>query len=175
MPHDMSEITPALHLEIQNFLLDEAALLEEDRFEDWLDLLSDDIRYVLPVRRSVEPKARKPAVENGTGSFALFDDDKASLTMRVQRLLTGHAHAEVPASVTQRLITGIRVEPGPDDASVVAHSRFFIYQERQGRFATTFIGKRRDLLRHGKRSWKIADRRIELAQTILPATISILF
>jgi 3-phenylpropionate/cinnamic acid dioxygenase small subunit len=170
----MKQTTPADFLEIERFLLEEAAILEEGRFDAWLDLLSEDVRYVMPVRRSVQPGTGKTIAGSGEETFALFDDDKASLTLRVERLKTGSAHAEVPPSTTQRLITNIRVENDADDATVVVHSRFFIYQERQGRYAATFVGKRRDLLRRAGGSWKIANRRIELAQTILPTTISIL-
>ena len=167
----MSEITPELHLEIQTFLFCEAMLLEETRLRDWLALLTDDVRYVLPVRRTVQP--RPPARNEPEDVFSLFNDDKASLRMRVQRLETGIAHAEVPASVTQRLITNVVVEPdgGPD--RYVVHSRFLVHQVRGSRLNYTFYGKRRDRLRREGGVLKIAERRIELAQTILPTTISI--
>jgi 3-phenylpropionate/cinnamic acid dioxygenase small subunit len=95
--------------------------------------------------------------------------------MRVQRIETGSAHAELPASVTQRLITNVRVEPSDSADELIAQSNFLIYQERLGRFGATFIGRRRDRLRREAGVLRIAERRIELAQRILPTTISIFF
>jgi 3-phenylpropionate/cinnamic acid dioxygenase small subunit len=175
MPPKMAEISPELFFEVQTFLIREASLLDEGRFDEWLDLLTDDSRYIMPVRRTVESRPTAPIETGDEAVFSLFDDDKPSLTTRIRRIETGLAHAEVPLSTVQRLISNIRLEPGTNSSELVAHSSFFIYQERRGRNATTFIGKRRDRLRRENGMWKIAHRYIQLAQAILPATISILF
>jgi 3-phenylpropionate/cinnamic acid dioxygenase small subunit len=39
--------------EIAEFLYREAELLDERRYDDWLALLSDDIRYWMPMRRNI--------------------------------------------------------------------------------------------------------------------------
>jgi len=167
----MSAVTPTLQLEVQNFLFHEAMLLEELRFREWLALLTDDVRYVMPVRRLVEPKPGA-ATSISEEIFPLFDDDKSSLVMRVQRLETGVAHAEVPPSVTQRLITNILIEPGASEADLIAHSRFAVHQLRR-HSAFTFYGKRRDQLRRESGALKLAQRCIELAELVLPTAISI--
>lgn len=38
------------HLEAHQFLVDEAYLLDAQRYEAWLDTLTDDVRYTMPVR-----------------------------------------------------------------------------------------------------------------------------
>ena len=43
-----------LKYEVEEFLYQEAELLDERRFEDWLDLLTEDIRYWMPIRRNVK-------------------------------------------------------------------------------------------------------------------------
>ena len=40
--------------EIAGFLYAEAELLDERRHDEWLALLSDDIRYWMPMRRNVK-------------------------------------------------------------------------------------------------------------------------
>jgi 3-phenylpropionate/cinnamic acid dioxygenase small subunit len=40
--------------EIEDFLYTEAELLDERRFEEWLDLLGEDVRYWMPMRRNVK-------------------------------------------------------------------------------------------------------------------------
>ena len=37
-----------LHHEVEQFLFHEARLLDERKFDDWLDLLTDDIHYWMP-------------------------------------------------------------------------------------------------------------------------------
>ncbi len=43
-----------LKYEIEEFLYQEAEILDERRFEEWLDLLTDDMRYFMPMRRNVK-------------------------------------------------------------------------------------------------------------------------
>ena len=162
-------------IEVEGFLFREAALLEENRFHEWLELFTDDIRYFMPVRRNPQPQEEPRRNTTGEEGFSFFNDDKSSLSMRVARIDTGIAHAEAPLSVTQRLITNVRVEPGEKADELVAYSSFMVYQERRGRTGTTFFGKRCDKLRRSAGGLKIADRRIDLAQTLLPTTISIFF
>lgn len=164
---------PELLAEIADFLFLEAGLLDAGRLEDWLGLLTDDVRYVMPVRRNVQPAPGGAAAPEET--FSLYNEDKASLLMRVRRIGTGVAHAEAPPSVTQRMISNIRVAPGAGAEEMLVQSNFLVYQERRGRFGTTFIGKRHDRLRREGGGLKIAERRIALAQSILPTTISIFF
>ena len=40
--------------EITDFLYREAELLDERRYSEWLDLLADDVRYWMPIRRNVK-------------------------------------------------------------------------------------------------------------------------
>ena len=49
-----------LRLEIEDFLWDEAELLDDFRYEEWLDLLTDDLVYWMPIRRNV-PSRLKPS------------------------------------------------------------------------------------------------------------------
>ena len=49
---DASAPGPALQWEIEQFLYAEAALLDELRFDEWLTLLTDDIHYYMPTRRT---------------------------------------------------------------------------------------------------------------------------
>jgi 3-phenylpropionate/cinnamic acid dioxygenase small subunit len=169
-------ISTELFRDVEAFLYLEARMLEENCFDDWLDCFADDVRYWMPIRESTDGSlgaSLGPANEADT--FALFDDDKKSLELRVLRIKTGDAHAEVPPSITQRLVTNITVEPAAADDSLRVRSSFMVYQERRGQHGVTFFGKRDDVLRVTQGKLKITRRRIDLAQTILPTTISIFF
>ena len=173
----MQTVSADLYVEIADFLFYEVALLENNRLDEWLDLFTDDVRYEMPVRRNPQPRASAAQSEAAVdaASFALFHDDKGSLAMRVRRIATGIAHAELPASVTQRLITNVRATHTANIDEFDVDSRFLVYQERRGRHHAEFLGARHDRIRRDKGRLRIAARRIKLAQTVLPTTISIFF
>src|SRR5690348_9884278 len=88
----------ALAREVENFLYWEAQLLDERRFEEWLELLADDVHYWMPIRSNV--KFGEWGNENTSAADEMnwFDDDKSSLTYRVRQILTGIHWAEEPIS-----------------------------------------------------------------------------
>src|SRR5258708_3808072 len=108
--------------EVEQFLYREARLLDERRFDEWLALRTDDIRYWLPARTNRYPRRSKaiaildPAryVEDdmvGDDEWAILDETKQSLAGRLARLETGMAWAEDPPSRTRHLITNIELAP----------------------------------------------------------------
>lgn len=157
-----------VQLEIEQFLAYEARLLEENRLDEWLELIADDCTYVMPVRESVA------GASTADGGFALFDDDKPSLRLRAGRILSGVAPTEMPSAVDQRLITNVVIEPREADVYAVS-SAFYVHLERRGRHTSHFVGRRDDVIRKTAQSWEIASRTIRLAQTILPSTITVFF
>jgi 3-phenylpropionate/cinnamic acid dioxygenase small subunit len=169
----MLRVPIEIQIEVEQFLAHEARLLEEHRLDEWLALLTDDVKYVMPIRESVQqPDGSIPVPPSG---FALFDDDKNSLTLRAGRMQSQVAPTEVPLALVQRLITNVQVADAgvPDQYDV--RSNFLVYQERRGRHVSMFVGTRHDLLRRANGSFKIARREVRLAQTLLPATISLFF
>jgi len=173
--------------EVERFLYREARLLDERRFAEWLPLLADDIRYWMAARSNRYPRRSKaisildPAryVEDDTardGELALLDEDKATLTMRVERLDTGMAWAEDPPSRTRHLITNIEVEPGDAPTEARAFSNFIVYRTRAETEQDFYVGARRDRLRRTNGAWLLVERRIVLDQNVLLAkNVSIFF
>jgi 3-phenylpropionate/cinnamic acid dioxygenase small subunit len=157
-------------LEIQRFLAYEAKLLDDNALEQWLDLLSEDVHYFMPVRETIPKGRERPSSE---ATFALFDDDKSSIRLRTRRILSNVAPTESPPPLTQRLITNILIDPNDNADEYNVRSNFLVHIERRGRHVSMFIGSREDKLRRTGEGWKIARRRVLLAQTVLPMTISI--
>ena len=123
--------------EVQRFLYREARLLDERRFHEWLELLTDDIRYWMGSRTNRYPKRSKAIailepdryVEDDItkeDELAIFDEDRQTLGARVARLDTGMAWAEDPPSRTRHLITNIEVEPGDAASEVKVYSNFMV-------------------------------------------------
>lgn len=162
-----------LQYEVEQFLYREARLLDEGRFHDWLDLFTEDVRYWMPVRETLQqfPEGIHP---EGQRAVSLIDDDKRFLAMRVARLDTGFAHAETPPSRTRHLITNVEIEDaGGEEISV--YSNFLLFQGRREKADYSFFGKREDRLRRVDGQWKIARRKIVLDHTVLPRGLSIFF
>lgn len=89
--------------EAEDFLYDEADLLDGWDLEAWLALCTDDVVYEVPAT----------GMPDGSPATSLFliHDDRFMLESRIKRLLSRNAHAENPRSRTRRLITNVRVSP----------------------------------------------------------------
>lgn len=169
-----------LSKDIEDFLYHEAELLDERRFEDWLDLLADDVHYWMPMRRNV--KFGEWARENTREGEEInwFDEDKATLTQRVRQLLTGVHWAEEPISRVCHIISAVQIlSVRPDlmaPEEVTVKSRFITYRNRLEQETDFFVGRREDVLTKVDGGWKIAQRNIFLDQNVLMArNLSIFF
>src|ERR1700716_1892655 len=87
-----------LKAEVEEFLYNEADLLDERRYEEWLDLLTDDVRYWMPMARNFKFGEAEREWTRELQDLAWFDEGKTTLTQRVQQLMTGIHWAEEPAS-----------------------------------------------------------------------------
>ena len=163
-----------LKADMEDFLFAEADLLDERRFRDWLNLLAEDLIYFMPIRRNVKfgQHAQRENTVQGSG-ISWFDEDKWTLTKRVDQILTGVHYAEEPLSRVSHMVSNVqirRVIPSLDDPrEVEVRCRFLVYQNRIEYETYTFVGKRTDLLRKTEDGWKIARREILLDQNVLQA------
>ena len=173
--------------EIEQFLYREARWLDERRFEAWLALFTDDVRYWMPVRMTRYPRRSKaiavldPARHDDEelakdGELAIFDESKETLSRRVARLDTGMAWAEDPPSRTRHIVSNVEVEPADAEAELTVHSNFLVYRSRGETEHDVYVGGRRDTLRRVDGAWKIARRTIILDQNVLLAkNVSVFF
>jgi 3-phenylpropionate/cinnamic acid dioxygenase small subunit len=173
--------------EVEQFYYREARLLDERRFHEWLQLLTDDIHYWMPVRSSRYPKSSKAIAILDPARYeeeelskedelAILDETKETLARRIARLDTGLAWAEDPPSRTRHLIVNIEVEPGDTDSELKVYSNFIVYRNRSETEQDLYVGGRQDVLRKGNGTWQIARRKIILDQTVLLAkNVSIFF
>jgi 3-phenylpropionate/cinnamic acid dioxygenase small subunit len=163
-----------LKQEIEEFLYHEADLLDQRRFQEWLELLAEDIVYFMPMRRNVKfgQHAERENTKLGQG-ISWFDEDKWTLTKRVEQVLTGVHYAEEPLSRVCHMVSNVRlleVRPSAEaPEEVVVGSRFLVYQNRVEYETYFFVGKRTDTLRRVGDDWRIAKREIILDQNVLLA------
>ena len=157
--------------EIAGFLYREAELLDERRYQEWLGLLADDIRYWMPMRRNVKFGEDEREFTRAGSDINWFDEGKETLSRRVKQIETGIHWAEEPRSRVSHLVTNVVVQSAkpsfavPQDVSVTC--RFLIYRNRVQTETDILVGRREDLLRRNGDGWLLARRTIILDQNVL--------
>lgn len=164
--------------EIEQFLFREAYLLDDNRYTEWLDLFTDDIRYWMPVmERRYRADSKGVNILNSghyderefsnENEVANLDETKESLARRIERLKTGMAWAEDPPSRTCRMISNVVVTDGEFEAEKKVRSNILLYRTRGDLEQDFIIGCRHDVLRSVDGDWKVSYRKIILPQNVL--------
>jgi 3-phenylpropionate/cinnamic acid dioxygenase small subunit len=162
-----------LKQDIEEFLYQEAELLDERRFEAWLELFTEDARYWMPLRRNVKFGELDREFTRAGQDINWFDEGKDTLTRRVRQILTGVHWAEEPLSRICHMVANVQIlhaTPSVSEpAEVTAKCRFLVYRNRVETETDLFVGKREDVLRKVDSQWKIAQRKVILDQNVLLA------
>jgi benzoate/toluate 1,2-dioxygenase subunit beta len=113
----------------EQFLIHEARLLDERRFDEWLALFTADCLYWLPIGDSdseLEP--------------SIVYDTRTRLEERVFRLNETRAYAQEPPSRTQHNISNVDVEAPPDDGPVTLRCHLTLFEIRVGDASQAGLG-----------------------------------
>ena len=154
-----------LHAEVERFFAWEAELLDERKFDAWLELLHDDLEYRMPMARNV--RFDQPEREYaGAHDAGWFDEGKETLRKRVAQIQGGDHWAEEPRSRTTHLVANVRID-GANGAEITAKSRFVVCACRLEHDIDVFIGKRVDVLRRDGEALRVLRRTIHLDQSVL--------
>lgn len=146
---------------VEFFLYAEAELLDDRRFEEWLDLFTDDSIYEVPMRVTRESQVDSDISERGR----IFFDSKQTLGIRVQRLLSEYAWAEQPPSRTRHHVSNVRSFQ-LDDGDISVRSNVLIYRNRgENSSYDLYSADRRDVLVRTspgsfqiRRRWLVVDQ-----------------
>lgn len=162
-----------LKTDVEDFYYTEADLIDDRRFKDWLDLFAEDLVYFMPIRRNVKFGQHKERENTRSGEgISWFDEDKWTLSKRVDQILTGVHYAEEPLSRVCHMISNVQILAIRDvdgQRELDVRSRFLVYQNRVEYETYFFVGKRTDTIRLTDEGWKIAHREIILDQNVLLA------
>ena len=160
--------------EIEEFFFDEAELVDNRQFMEWLDMLHEDLRYFMPMRHNVkfglhDERENTPEDEG----ISWFNEDKWTVTKRVEQILTGVHYAEEPLSRTSHLITNVQLKTAAPDTKaperVETSCRFLVYLNRVEYETYFFVGKRYDTLVKQNDEWKLLRREIIIDQNVMMA------
>lgn len=151
---------------ITEFLYREALALDERRFRDWLAMLTEDIRYEVPVRVTREGLAEWEL----SPTSRIFDDDHQTLNVRVQRLETDFSWAEQPPSRTRHYVTNVIVDHTETTDEYLVHSNCFIYRSRGDNPEPSLYSLfRKDTVRATANGWRLARRWAAFDQSLINA------
>ena len=141
-----------LRLAVEDFLIEEAWLLDEWRLEDWTRLFTEDGKYYVP---ALDQPAASPSE-----AVYLISDDLPKLRSRCDQLLGKMAWAESPRSKTRRLVGNVRIA---EMSPLVATATFVVTRSRRDRI-DTWMGYTRYRLLRERDTFRIAERTVYVNQ-----------
>jgi 3-phenylpropionate/cinnamic acid dioxygenase small subunit len=117
--------------QLVDFVYAEARLLDEQRFEDWLNLFTADAYYWMPLA----PGQQDPRLHS-----SLLYEDKLLLRVRVERLAGARTFSQQPRSRSHHLLQQPSVESADRDGGVYTLRTAFHYVETRLDTQTLFAG-----------------------------------
>lgn len=153
------------YAELVDFLTDEAALLDEDKLEEWFGLLAPDIFYWVPVRQTV----MRSSGAGFDAAMGYLYETLPSLKMRVERVIKyDNAHSEDPASRTRRFVTNPRVYETTSGDEYFIQANLLVTRNRADANRLQLLsGTRADLVRRTPAGWRLSQRIVLLDQAVL--------
>ena len=150
-------LTGITRSEVEDLLYREAELLDDWELDAWLDLYTQDARYVIPCNDDPDGDPRRDLV--------LIDDDRLRMTARVERLNSRKAHREYPHSNVRHQVTNVRLGD-PVDGELPVRASFTVWRFRNGR-ETRYVGGYHYRLVLAGSSLAIRSKRVVLDMTDL--------
>lgn len=149
----------------ERFLVAEARLLDERRFDEWEDLFTDDAVYWLPIDPAQDP----------SGSVSIIYDDRKRLHERVYRLLKTPVLDQNPPSRTIHFVSNVEVVPGDAAGEAFVRCTQLITEIRPGGPGQAGLNAPRMLaarceyrLRRADGGWKIVQKKMVLLNSDEP-------
>ena len=154
--------------EASDFIIREARLLDERRFEEWLELFAADGYYWAPARYEQSDPYNE---------ISLIFDDRSMMKNRIDRLRHPKIHAQTPASRAVRQVANFQIEI-QDDArgELEVRSTFFMFEHRPtlpDPLSRVFAGEYRHRLQRDGQSFRILWKKALLVNC--DATLDALF
>jgi 3-phenylpropionate/cinnamic acid dioxygenase small subunit len=109
--------------DLVDFVVREARLLDEKRYEEWNALFTDDAYYWVPL---------VPDQEDGINHTSHLYEDKLLRDLRIERLKSPRAFSQQPPSRCHHLLQAPTVEVYEPDANRFVLRTGFHYTELQG-------------------------------------------
>ena len=145
---------------LQDYIYDEARLIDSADYEAWLALFADDGRYWVPLKGQAQTEDER--------HNAIADESPLLLRLRVARLRGDRAHSQQQRSQCQHVLQTPRLLSS--DAGVHTLHTPFTYAESRGEEMVVLHGHCVHRLRETPEGLRIALKRVNLvnARSRLP-------
>lgn len=137
---------------VEQFLYAQAALLDNKRWQDWIDLFTPEGVYWMPP---------EPSQLHWDGQPAIFAEDKNLMTVRMKRVLHPDAWSQRPLWETNHLVSNVVLDKVAANGDVVVRSRFHVMELRRDD-VRHFAGQYTHYLKKAKDGWRIALQRVDM-------------
>jgi 3-phenylpropionate/cinnamic acid dioxygenase small subunit len=142
-----------------DFVLREARLLDEQRFEEWLDLFAEDGHYWMPVEwGQSDPRL----------TTSLMYEDKLLLKIRVDRLRGNRTYSQKPRSRSHHLLQVPQIDARSDDEKLYVTWTPMHYVEVRADKQTLFAAWATHHLTLVEGALKIRLKRVDLVNCDAP-------
>ena len=153
--------------DILDFLINEAALLDDDRHAEWLECLAEDVVYRMPVRKTLYRRGGDGFDERTNH----WHDNRQSLGQRVQRSMDlPSAYDRDPSPRIRRLVTNLIVSNTDTPGEYKATTYLLLLRNRFDAPSYEMLSaKREDIIRHNysNGTCKLARRLVLVDQATL--------
>jgi 3-phenylpropionate/cinnamic acid dioxygenase small subunit len=161
----MSELTSAAAAE---FLFREAMLLDERRWDEWLDLYTEDAVFWVPAWKSEDEPTSSPDTELSL----IYHEGRSNLADRVWRLQSGLSIASTPLHRTVHAISNVLFAGPPTETAAAIKSTWATHTFNPRRKTQhVFFGRCEHELRREGGQWRIARKKILLLNDSIPTVL----
>ncbi len=141
-------------MKVEDFLYHEARLLDTQRYEEWLELFTDDATYWVPLER------------NQTDPFetsSIMHDDRTLLELRVKQARHPRAHARLPLARTVHQVGNVLIlEETPEAIRVASTLQLVEWRQEKQRVWGALVEHE---LRRAGDGFRIAHKRVDLVNS----------
>jgi ethylbenzene dioxygenase subunit beta len=138
---------------VTDFLIEEALLLDQRRFREWMGLFADDGSYWVPA---------VPGQQSPHDQASLFYDDRDLMKTRVERLEHPRIHVQTPPSRTAHLVGNVVIEEGDAGNGEFLVGSTVIMVEYRDDAQRVFAGRQHHRLRRDGDTFRIVQKRVDL-------------
>ena len=141
---------------VERLLYLEARLLDEGRFDEWLDLFTSDAVYWIPAGHpNIDPNEH----------VSIVYDTRRDMERRVARLNSGFAYAEDPPSKTHRHVSNIEIDSAGDgNAGLIACTVMALFALTKHKYSI-HSARCEFRLRYTDSNWKIERKKVGLLRS----------
>ena len=147
-----------LQREVEQFLYRQSAMLDNKRWQDYIDLFSEDGLYWMP-----------PAAHYTTwqGQPAIFVEDPDFMTVRMKRIQHPRAWSQVAEWATNHVVSNVEIEKVDANGDIHVLSRFHMMELRRDDLRH-FGGTYRHHLKRTAKGLRIKLQRVDMFNSEAP-------